>query len=226
MALISDLKTITPKYDHRLCRGNIEIHEHGPQATVTKVIWNNSDFNCIDQELVKDATSFFEICKAPEIFRKDCDGIMTFEHNGQKYMFLTELKSGFSTQDLYKAKTQIIASFIKTNMILHMLSSYRLEDYIIKGFIVGHPPKNDFLGSLHQLTSLPGNHQTRLEYSLAMKIFIDHRKSKSISLKPTDFNCIHNLPFGQRGIFPKIELHYIEVPIGQTSITLDATKYV
>ena len=30
-------------------------------------------------------------------------------------------------------------------MILHLLSCYKLEDYIVKGFIVGHPPKPDFI---------------------------------------------------------------------------------
>lgn len=37
MSLITDLKTITPKYGHKVCRGSVDIHEHEAKATVTKV---------------------------------------------------------------------------------------------------------------------------------------------------------------------------------------------
>lgn len=225
MALINDLKTITPIYNHHVSRGSVDILEHGGQATVTKVTWHNSDFNNIDAQLAKDATSFFTICNAPEVFRKDCDGIMTFERDGKKYMFLTELKSNFSTQDLVKAKSQIMASFIKTNMILHLLSSYKIEDYTVKGFIVGHPPKTDFLVTLHQLTSLPKDDQKRREYDLAMRLFL-YSKDCHTTLTPKDFFCIKGLPLGNRGVFPKIDLHFIEVPYGSSSTTLDVTNYL
>lgn len=226
MSLITDLKTITPKYGHKVCRGSVDIHEHEAKATVTKVTWSNSDFNCIDTQMIKDSTSFFEICKAPDIFRKDCDGIVLFEHAGKKYMFLTELKSGFSTQFLYKAKTQLVASFIKANMLLHMLPSYQQEDYIVKGFIVSHSPTDDFLTTLHQATSLPYNSRQRQEYNLAIRLLIDNRKTKSTTLRAADFTCIHSLPLGQRGIFPKMDLHFIEVPSDQSSITLDIHDYI
>lgn len=226
MSLITDLKAITPKYGHHISRGSVDIHERDASATVTKVTWLNSDFNCIDTQMIKDSTSFFEICQAPDLFRKDCDGIIMFEHAGKKFMFLTELKSGFSTQFLYKAKTQLVASFIKANMLLHLLPSYHQEDYIVKGFIVSHSPTDDFLTTLHQATSLPYNSKQRQEYSLAMRLLIDNRKTKSTAMLPTDFSCLRSLPLGQRGIFPKMDLHFIEVPSGQSSITLDINDYI
>ena len=94
MSLITDLKTITPKYGHKVCRGSVDIHEHEAKATVNKVTWSNSDFNCIDTQMIKDYTSFFEICKAPDIFRKDCDGIVLFEHAGKKIHVSDRIKIG------------------------------------------------------------------------------------------------------------------------------------
>ena len=65
-------------------------------------------------------------------------------------MFLTELKSQFDNTQLVKAKAQIIASFIKTNMVLNLASCYRIEDYIVKGFIVSRPPTSEFMRILRQ----------------------------------------------------------------------------
>ena len=99
-----------------------------------------------------------------------------------------------------------------------------MKDYIIKGFIVGHPPMPDFLVNLHKGTMLSDKKKER-EYELAKRIFIDS-KSKKITLYPTDLLCLKNLPLGPLGIFPKIDLYYIEVPQGQSSIALNVTNYL
>lgn len=70
MSLITDLKTITPKYGHKVCRGSVDIHEHEAKATVTKVTWSNSDFNCIDTQMIKDSTSFLRYARLPTYFAK------------------------------------------------------------------------------------------------------------------------------------------------------------
>ncbi|MDE6806687.1 MAG: hypothetical protein K2J05_07770, partial [Muribaculaceae bacterium] len=219
-------KAVAPKYAAPLSRGSVEIVEHDikPSVKVRKVIWTGADFDHFDHTLAKDMQSFFDIAGSPEAFKHDCDGVILFERNGKKYMFLTELKSNFDTEKLYEAKTQIVSSFLKTNMLLHLSLCYKLEDYIIKGFIVGRPPKSDFKIDLYKGSMLSEKRKER-EYDLAKRLCILSRNN-SILLKPYDIYCLRGLPLGQRGIFPNIELHFIEVPEPYREITLDVGNFI
>ncbi len=224
MAICEILSKILTLYPSSISRGKVDIYEHEAKATVRKVTWINSDFNYFDPTLAKDMTAFFQKATENELFWKDCDGVIIFEHDGKKYMFITELKSGFSTQVIYKAKTQIISSFIKTNMVLHLLSCYKLEDYIVKGFIVGHPPKPDFIYNVSKADMLKDN-DIKIQHEFARKFFIDN-KEHSRSLKPKDLYCLKGLPLGDRGIFQNIELYFIEVKDGNSEIELDVMNYI
>lgn len=224
MSLIDDLKKLTPSYNHRISIGSVSITERNSNASVKKVTWENADFNNIDADLAKNASSFFIGCTSPEIFHKDCDGIFTFEYDGKKYMFLTELKSKFSTQELLSAKKQIISTFLKTNTILQLLQSYQIEDYIVKGFIISHPPKSDFMINLHQSSSLPKNSDKYVEYNLAYKLL--YNQQHRIKLRPIDISSLKGLPLGPRGIFSEIELRFIEVPEENNSIILNIQNYI
>lgn len=225
MAITHFLQKVAPKYAAQEYKGQVDVLEHDAGAAVRKVTWTSADFSHFDHSLAKDMTSFFQIAKSPDIFHLDCDGVVMFENNGKKYMFLTELKSKFATQTLYHAKTQIISSFLKTNMFLHLSNCYKLEDYTIKGFIVGYAPAPDFTINMHKGSMLPGKSQKYREFQLAHRLFIRNRLQKII-LKPTDFLCLKGMPIGERGIFPEIELHYITMPDGSSEITLDANAYL
>lgn len=218
------LDAVVPRYSSVIYRGSVEVLEHEPGALVKKVVWTGADFQFWDHQMSKDMTSFFTIANSPETFRKDCDGVMLFEKDGRKYMFLTELKSGFGTEKLHKAKTQIVSSFLKTNMLLHLSKKYKIEDYIIKGFIVGYPPKADFMFNMAKGVMLSDVNRER-EFALAKKLFIknDHH---SIVLQPSDFFCLKTLPLGDRGIFPEIELHFIPVQPYDSDISLKVDDYL
>lgn len=224
MALKDFLDAVAPRYASPIQTGEVDILEHESDALFKKVVWKDADFQHMDHQLAKDLKSFFETAGSPEVFRKDCDGVVLFETEGKKYMFLTELKSSFGTEKLMKAKTQIVSSFIKTNMILHLSSCYKLEDYIIKGFIVGYPPRRDFLVDLYRRSMLPGGIKSG-DYDLAKRLFINNA-SRSITLRPTDFFCLRGLPLGERGIFPKIDLHFIEVNVPDSEITLSVKSFL
>lgn len=224
MAIKDFLDKVVPKYSSPIKRGTVDIMEQDPRSSVNRLVWTGADFQHLDHSLAKDMTSFFRMANSPAVFHHDCDGVVLFESGNKKYMFLCELKSGFDTAKLYEAKTQIISSFLKTNMLLHLYTSYKLEDYDIKGFIVGRPPKSDFLVNLHQQSMLSEKPKER-EYNLARKLFIRNPNHKII-LKPTDFYCIKGLPLGNRGIFPKIELHFIGVSSPDSETTLDVSNYL
>lgn len=173
MALKDFLDAVAPKYTSDLCKGSVDILEHDAGALIRKVVWKDADFQHMDHQLAQDMKSFFDLAGSPEVFMKNCDGIVLFEVDGKKYMFLTELKSNFSTENLLKAKVQIISSFIKTNMLLHLSACYRLEDYIIKGFIVSYPPKRDFVINMHKGSMLSNKSKER-EFDFAKRLLINN----------------------------------------------------
>lgn len=230
MAVYDFLSKVLPAYATPIKRGKVDITEREASATIKCVTWINSDFYHFNHQLSKDLKEFFDkFAHSPEIFWKDCDGIILFEHDGKKYMFLTELKSGFDTGGIYKAKRQIISSFLKTNALLHMSSCYRLEEYIIKGFIISHPPKKDFLVPLKDASRLPDN-KINEDFKFAIKLLLDDKKHKLTDaehrtiMSPIDCSCLKGLPLGERGIFKKIKFIHISVPEG--SIILDVNKYL
>lgn len=226
LALEDFFKAVAPKYAAPQHKGSVEIIEHdkNPDIKVRKVTWTGADFDHFDHTLAKDLQSIFDTAGSPDAFKHDCDGIMLFEHGGKKYMFLTELKSNFDTGKLHEAKTQIVSSFLKINMLLHLSLCYKLEDYIIMGFIVGRPPKGNFKIDLYK-GSMLSCHRKEREYDLAKRLCL-LSPEQSIILKHTDIYCLQGLPLGDRGIFPRIKLHFVSVPHPIKEITLDVRNYI
>lgn len=224
MPFCDDLKTLFPKYSIKYCKNSVTINESSPNAKVKSVIWSNADFHYIDSMIVKDMTSFFELANSAKIFNLDCDGITIFEKNGNKYMFFSELKSSFDTRDIFHAKDQIISSYIKINMIMHLLRCYNSNDFIIKGFIICLPPNYNYLRDLYKQQLLnPGNkYKSEADFVIELCYF----KEKKMQLKPTDCFNLKDLPLGNFGIFKEMEFHYIEVPNESSNITLDINNYI
>lgn len=224
MPFCDDLKVLFPKYSMEYCKETVSVKENSSTAKVKELIWFNSDFHKIDSTIVKDMKSFFEKAQSSDIFYLDCDGIVIFEKEGKKYMFFSELKSTFDTSDIFHAKDQIISSYIKINMLMHLLRCYNCDDFVIKGFIVCLPPKQEFLRDLYRQQFLkPGSrYQADAEFALNLCYY----KDKKTTLVPTDCFKLKGLPLGSTGIFRKMEFHYVEVPEGASSITLDVEKYI
>ncbi|NDV57393.1 hypothetical protein [Bacteroides sp. 519] len=222
MSVSTDLKTLFPNYDINYHIGKTTISEKGIQAKVKEIHWVNSDFHYIDTSIVKEFTQFFQKSGTPHIFHLDCDGIILFEENGKKYIFISELKSSFDMRDLYYAKDQIISSFIKINMILHLLPNYRKEDYVFKGFIACLSPNAEFIRELHKGLFFKRGNRFKTEAEFADELYHD----KSIKLKASECDQLRNLPLGNNCLFNELEFHYLEVPSGNNSYTVDVLQYI
>lgn len=219
-----DLKKLFPAYvSTGYSLRSLTIKETDIQAKVKEVIWTNSDFQNIEQKVVKDMTSFFQKAGTDDIFHHDCDGIMIFEEGGKKYMFFSELKSTFDSSDIYTAKDQIISSYLKINMLLNLLQNYKTEDYIVKGFIFSYPPPPSYIYELNRSRYFPekSKYKTESEFILDICHF-----GTSTKLTPLSCHKLKGLPLGDRGVFHEIEIHHIQVPKGDSSITLDVQKYI
>ena len=206
------------------CKGNVHINEKSPSAKVKEIIWTGSDFHKVDSTVVKDMTSFFQMAGSPEIFNLDCDGIILFEKDSQKYIFFSELKSTFDTSDIFYAKDQIISSYLKINMIMHLLHCYNYNDFIVKGFIACLSPNMSFLRDLYkeQLLKSGSRYKSDADFAIDLCYF----SKRSTVLQPTDCFKLKDLPLGNTGIFKTMEFHYIEVPIGKSSVTVDVNAYI
>lgn len=83
-----------------------------------------------------------------EYLQHDCDGIMLFEHNGQKYILLSELKSTFSSSKIDYAKNQLVGSYMKIIGILSIFQGFKIQDYKVAGIIASFAPTDEQINSL------------------------------------------------------------------------------
>lgn len=224
MAIYSNLKTLFPNYQMEYFPNSVLITEKSSTAKIKGLKWINSYFQNIDTKVVKDLTSFFQGCGAPEVFNWDCDGIIIFEEDGCKYVFLSELKSSFSSQDLYHAKDQLISSYIKLNMILHLLPGYRKQDYVFKAFIAILPPNMNYIRDLHKqlLCNRGSKYKTEAEFTDELY----SSSGKCLKLRATECDKLKQLPLGDNCLFNELEFYLIEVPHNNSSISVDVHNYI
>ncbi|GEM_PF-2659750 len=74
---------------------------------------------------------------------KDCDGIIFFEKDEHKYMLFCELKSSYINTEIYKAKDQICASYIKMKALMGTLQKFNLQDFVPIGIIFSYEPNSE-----------------------------------------------------------------------------------
>ena len=79
---------------------------------------------------------------------KNCDAIHMFEQNGEKYLMFSELKSGYSPNDIFKAKEQLVGTYLNLMAILHVLQGFDAHDYHIFGMIAAYKPTDEILSAI------------------------------------------------------------------------------
>lgn len=222
MALSSDLKSIFPKYSFDYSKRSVIVRETTAGAKVNEITWINSDFHFIDTSIVKDMSSFFRIASSPEIFNLDCDGMIAFEEKGKKYIFLSELKSSFDARHLYHAMHQIISSYIKVNMLLHLLVGYKNSDYEFKAFIACLTPDSSSIRDLHKQSMMSSSSKFKTEIDFALDLFV----VKKVNIKAIECAKLKDLNLGSNCLFKELSFNYIEVPQGHNSATIDVIDYI
>lgn len=198
---------------------------------MTDVEWVNSTFTTFNPEIAKDLNSVFSKYKAVDVFMHDCDGVTMFQNGDEKFLYLTELKTSFWTEDIVKAKTQILSSFLKFNMLLNLVPGYQSESLKVKGFIVSRCPDTEFKNSLLQNEE---HRRSRPDYNFCRKLLRNSEctlspaapQIKSWRITPAESFHIRPCKLGERGIFSAIDIYYIPLAPTQTSITLDALLFV
>lgn len=206
------------------------IVERESGAELRKAEWTNSEFLTFDPGIAKTMSGFFKSQGAVEIFRKDCDGVMMFENGSERYMYLTELKTSFGTKEISKAKSQILSTFLKMNMLLNLAPGYKTERLNVKGFIISREPDAEFKSDLRKSGMLA---EARPDYRFCHKLIRNGECTlnptqaiKSWDIEPSASFNLRNCKLGERGIFSSIALHYIPLPKDADFVTLDAKMFL
>lgn len=155
-------------------------------------------------EFMGKASSFADIANHTGVLTLDCDGVVLFEYDGQKYILLCELKSGYICDDIVHAKNQIIGSSVKMHGLLNTLQGFDRSDFKTVGLIVSFEPTEE------QKTNLSKNEDRKSVFATRLQA---DRKYQMPAGKTNSF--FHPLNVGD------LDLFYLPVPDRNTTYTVD-----
>ncbi|MDR0894936.1 MAG: hypothetical protein LBN06_06510 [Prevotellaceae bacterium] len=182
----------------------------------------NADFYSIDTNIITRLNALFTE-RAPEILRKDCDGIVMLKKADKVYFILCELKSTFDSADLYKAMHQIVSSYIKLNMVLNLLDGYNSKDCVYRGLIVSLPLEDNssYALELKNRLLLPDTQRYKKDSIWAAELFCN----RGSTLKATECEKLNGIPLSPSCLFDELEFHYIDTH-GSNFVSIDITSYL
>lgn len=140
--LIEDFNQIYRSYTSSQCTDYTfeESNNLGKVGTLQHLTLHGINGFVLPNTLIKDDSSIFKKAHAPELLTKDCDGIFLTERAGEKFIYICELKSTYSTQQITKAKEQIVGSCLKLHSLMSLLQAYQAEEWQVRGIIASFAP--------------------------------------------------------------------------------------
>lgn len=207
--LCNEFGEIFPNYAPQPMKGTYlcEEQEHpGNPNTFRLFTLNQVEGYSIPNTLVKDDSSIFVKAGTKDLLREDCDGILLTEQEGKKYLYLCELKSTFSTQQITKAKNQLIGSYLKLHSLFSLLQAYHPEEWIVKGIIVSFAPDTETVNLLSK------NREQNKAYDFCFCLYRD-KKYTMPAANCQQFFAPLNLP--------ELTLHYLAVPGKQKEFSVN-----
>lgn len=209
--LVDNFNQIYPRFASCKFIGGCSIKE--PQNIGTdkfqEIRLNSFDGFLFPHDLAEKSSSFPKIAKHNSFLLKDCDGIVLFEKNGQKYILFCELKSSYKLEDIVKAKDQLVGSFVKFKGLLSCIQGYKQEEFKPIGIIVSFEPTQE------QLTSISKIQDIRSSFALILN---SNRFYPISEDKCNQYFC--PLAVGN------FDIYYIAVPNRQTSFSIDINTII
>lgn len=204
--LADNFNQIYPVFGATVFKGICSIKE--PQNAGTKnfqeIRLTGFDGFLFPHELASKASSFPCTAQHKGVLTLDCDGIIFFENNGQKYILFCELKSSYVLEEIAHAKDQLIGSFVKMKSILSTIQGYKPDDYKPVGLIVSYEPTQE------QLTNISKNDDKRSSFAITLNC---NKFYSMPAYKCDKFFC--PLAVGD------FDIYYVAVPNRQTTYSID-----
>lgn len=153
MKCVDNFNTVYPRFASQKVNGNYVVTEPQNQGTrkFQKLTLSNVSGEAFPHELPGALCSFISKANHKGILSSNCDGILFMEHEGQKYIVLTELKSGYILEDIVHAKDQLVATYVNLVGTMSTLQDFRLDEYKVCGIIAAFEP------TLEQISNLKGD---------------------------------------------------------------------
>jgi hypothetical protein len=173
----------------------------------------------ISNEFVKSLSGLFK--DSDNVFKKDCDGIVLFEHNNKCYCFLVELKSAFDTKMINRAQEQILSTYIKLNMSLGLLADYHKVEFI--GIIASNEPDDDRLLGIENMSMYSLSDTTEPEkkqHIFPINLFKKKVVYGDYYLKQKGYNLNSNV------IYEKMKYYYVSIPSGDSTHKINITPFL
>ena len=152
MELIENYNAIYPNYKGHKVAGTCEIVEYanlGKPGIFQKLKLSNFKGWQINREITSATTSVYEKSEkgCPDLptqchylLHRDCDGLL-YESRGEEIrLYAFELKSSYSTDNIVKAKDQLVGSLLKMQAQLSILQGYCPAHIKYIGVIVAFEP--------------------------------------------------------------------------------------
>ena len=143
------------------------------------------------------------------VMRLNCDKVVLFELEGQKYMLFCELKSTFSTDEIVHAKDQIVGSLVKIRSLFHTLQEVKLDEYKPIGLIVSFQPTDE------QINALSKNEDMKSVFAIRLNA---DRKYNMPEVNTNRY--FHPLNVGT------IDFYYLPVPERQKTYSVDINTII
>lgn len=144
-----------------------------------------------------------------DVMRLNCDKVVLFELEEQKYMLFCELKSTFSTGEIVHAKDQIVGSLVKIRSLFHTLQGVKLDEYKPIGLIVSFQPTDE------QINALSKNEDMKSAFA----VMLNADRKYNMPEKNTN-RYFHPLNVGT------IDFYYLPVPERQKTYSVDINTII
>lgn len=196
--------------------GSIIIKEEDNQAQVKSVCFENANFISLDKKILDQMNLLFKQKDDRFSLCKGCDGILLLECVEDKYIFLIELKSRYTYDQIMKAESQIEASYAKLFMLLNSLEDFHKENYKCCALIIALEPDAETLTKFLKKTQVASGY-CKEHFCLRLH----HAKDSGLILKH-DISLLKRLPLKMEYKFEELPIYFIPYS-GQP---IDIRKYI
>lgn len=205
----------SPEYFTDSCK--VEEPENADKEAFRELTLTGFDGYSFPHDLVANTVSFAKQAQENlikpgnhcDVMRLNCDKVVLFELEGQKYMLFCELKSTFNTDEIVHAKDQIVGSLVKIRSLFHTLQGVELDEYKPIGLIVSFQPTDE------QINALSKNEDMKSVFAIRLNA---ERKYNMPEAKTNKY--FHPLNVGT------IDFYYLPVPERQKTYSVDINTII
>lgn len=196
--------------------GSLTITEKDKQAQVKTVCIKQGNFISLNNEILDKMNPLFETKSECFSLCKGCDGIFMYTHEDEKYIFLLELKSNYTKDQISKARSQIEASYVKLIMLLNSIEGFQIDDYKYRALIVSIEPKTETLSNLTKRIQIASGYSME---RFCLNLY--QAKKKGLKIK-SENSLLKQLPLKAAYRFNELPIYFIPF----TDQEIDITPYL